>query len=67
MVLVCILRLLPGPLPERLETTAADCLAIIKGINDAAGERGETDMAGIEKRVGKAVFGYLGFNSSIIA
>lgn len=59
-VLASILRLLSGSLPDRLDTTAADCLAIIKGINDAAGERGETDMAGLEKRVERAVFGYLG-------
>ncbi|WP_369818302.1 hypothetical protein [Novosphingobium sp. ST904] len=63
--LASILRLLPGPLPDRLDTTAADCLAIIKGINDAAGERGETDMAGLEKRVKRAVFGYLGLDISI--
>lgn len=64
-VLASILRLLPGPLPDRPDTTAADCLAIIKGINDAAGERGETDMAGLEKRVERAVFGYLGLDISI--
>lgn len=63
--LASILRLLPGPLPDRLDTTAADCLAIIKGINDAAGERGETDMAGLEKRVKRAVFGYLGLDIAI--
>jgi len=55
-----IMRLVPGLSPDRLETTAADCLAIIKGINDASGERGETDMTYLRYRVERAVFGYLG-------
>jgi AcrR family transcriptional regulator len=39
---------------------AADIFAIVKGMVDAAGERGETDPDDLEERVGRAVFGYLG-------
>lgn len=39
---------------------AADLLAIVKGMVDAAGERGETDSTRLEERVARAVFGYLG-------
>jgi len=38
---------------------AADLLAIIKGIVDAAGQRGETDAAALSRRVRRAVFGFL--------
>lgn len=37
----------------------ADLLAIIKGMVDAAGARGETDAAGLIDRVMRAVIGYL--------
>ncbi|MEH3159298.1 MAG: TetR/AcrR family transcriptional regulator [Sphingomonas taxi] len=39
---------------------AQDILAIIKGMVDAAGERGERDQADLARRVGRAVYGYLG-------
>lgn len=36
-----------------------DVAAVIRGIVDGAGERGETDEAGLQRRVEAAVFGYL--------
>ena len=36
--------------------------AIAKGMVDAAGERGETDAQQLEKRVRRAVYGYLGLH-----
>ncbi len=38
---------------------ALDVGAIIRGLTDAAGERGETDLAGLGRRIDAAVFGYL--------
>ncbi|MYM24599.1 TetR family transcriptional regulator [Duganella sp. FT135W] len=38
---------------------AADLLAIIRGMTDAAGERGERDPADLARRISAAVFGYL--------
>ncbi len=42
------------------ETAAADVIAIMKGMIDAAGARGESDLKSLAKRVNRAVFGYLG-------
>jgi len=42
------------------DVVAADILAIVKGMVDSAGERGETNSASLEDRVCRAVFGYLG-------
>lgn len=39
---------------------AQDMLAMVRGMVDLAGERGETDAADIARRVERAVFGYLG-------
>ena len=41
------------------EVAAADLFAIIRGMVDAAGERGETDVDNLERRLRAAVFGYL--------
>ena len=41
-------------------TAAQDLLAITRGMIDVAGECGETDAAGLERRVTRALFGYLG-------
>ncbi|WP_321795847.1 TetR/AcrR family transcriptional regulator [Caballeronia sp. J97] len=41
------------------DVAAADLLAIVKGMVDAAGERGERDLDDLERRVRAAVFGYL--------
>lgn len=42
-----------------IATTARDIVAIVKGMVDAAGERGERDSQLLESRVARAVFGYL--------
>ena len=49
------LRQQPDP-----ELAAQDVLAIIKGMVDAAGERGELDQRSLGVRVCRAVYGYLG-------
>ncbi|KTT03495.1 TetR family transcriptional regulator [Pseudomonas oryzihabitans] len=38
---------------------ADDVLAIIRGLADAAGARGETEQDGLQRRVSRAVLGYL--------
>lgn len=48
------------PPQEDAAVAAADVLAIVKGMIDAAGERGELDAAGLRQRVARAVLGYLG-------
>jgi AcrR family transcriptional regulator len=49
-------------IPPQADGAAAthDVTAIIKGMVDAAGERGEADQARLAGRVERAVFGYLG-------
>ncbi|WP_149138400.1 TetR/AcrR family transcriptional regulator [Cupriavidus campinensis] len=47
------------PRLERPELAAADLVAIIRGMVDAAGERGETDIDDLTRRLRAAVFGYL--------
>jgi AcrR family transcriptional regulator len=42
-----------------VEIAAFDVLAIVKGMVDAAGEREETNALQLERRVRRAVFGYL--------
>ncbi|MBN3751415.1 TetR/AcrR family transcriptional regulator [Paraburkholderia sp. Tr-20389] len=41
------------------EVAAGDLFAMVRGMVDAAGERGETDIEYLEYRVNAAVFGYL--------
>jgi AcrR family transcriptional regulator len=48
-----------APRHARPEIAAGDLLAIIRGMVDAAGERGERDLDDLEYRVRAAVFGYL--------
>ncbi|QYD72970.1 TetR/AcrR family transcriptional regulator [Paraburkholderia edwinii] len=48
-----------APKHERLDVAAADVIAIIRGMVDSAGERGETDLQSLEERLRAAVFGYL--------
>ncbi len=48
------------PAQPDAEIAAGDILAMVRGMIDAAGERGETDRDGLERRVERAVFGYLG-------
>lgn len=43
----------------RLGEVAGDLAALTRGLIDAAGEAGETDRAGLKRRVTRAVLGYL--------
>ncbi|MEW6347381.1 MAG: TetR/AcrR family transcriptional regulator [Pseudomonadota bacterium] len=47
------------PQPD-METSTEDLVAVIRAIVDGAGERGESDRGDLERRVGRALFGYLG-------
>lgn len=47
------------PVQPDLDLAAGDVLAIVKGMVDAAGERGEQDRAMLSSRVCRAVYGYL--------
>jgi AcrR family transcriptional regulator len=44
--------------PKR-DVAAYDLLALVRGMTDAAGERGETDVVDLQRRIEAAVFGYL--------
>jgi AcrR family transcriptional regulator len=44
---------------SNIEQTAGDLMALVKGMIDAAGERGEQDASSLEARVARAAFGYL--------
>jgi AcrR family transcriptional regulator len=60
-----LLRILsrPGaPCNGNMQEAAFDLIAIAKGIVDAAAERDETDVRQLEKRVRRAVYGYLGLH-----
>ena len=57
--IVAILRRTSGTDCLEVPVVAADILAIVKGIVDGAGERGETDPVALGARVKRAVFGYL--------
>jgi AcrR family transcriptional regulator len=46
------------------EVAAGDIAAMVRGIVDAAGERGEHDLADLRRRVRAAVFGYLAWTAS---
>jgi AcrR family transcriptional regulator len=48
------------PPQDDVAVASADAFAIIKGMVDAAGERGELDPEKLQGRVSRAVFGYLG-------
>jgi AcrR family transcriptional regulator len=51
----------PGfPRQPDVRTAAQDLLAIVRGMIDVAGERGETDRLRLADRVGRAASGYLG-------
>jgi AcrR family transcriptional regulator len=47
------------PRPARVQVAARDLLSIIRGLTDAAGQRGESDLADLHRRITAAVFGYL--------
>ena len=54
-----VLKKCPDRSPEDVAVLAYDILAITRGLTDSAGERGETDIDELERRVIRAVFGYL--------
>ena len=58
-LLALLARLDPGP-PVAAEIAAGDLFALLRGMVDAAGERGERAGDALERRVLRAVFGYLG-------
>lgn len=58
-ILALLARFEPAP-PVEPETAAGDLFALLRGMVDAAGERGERDRGALEHRVLRAVFGYLG-------
>jgi len=47
------------PPQKHPDVAAGDVSAMIRGMVDAAGERGESDIADLKRRVRAAVFGYL--------
>lgn len=51
--------------PAQQELVCGDLFAIVKGMVDAAGSRGEVDQAALSTRVHCAVFGYLEFFASM--
>ena len=62
VVHAALVRVLSQPdahIPGDVEVAASDVLAIVKGMVDAAGERQETNALQLERRVRRAVFGYL--------
>jgi AcrR family transcriptional regulator len=58
-LLVAILHRDGLPVQPCPEVAAGDVVAIMRGIIDAAGERGERDLDDLGRRVRAAVFGYL--------
>lgn len=57
--LVGAIVLRAAPRHPQPQVAADDLFAMIRGMVDAAGERGERDVEDLERRVGAAVFGYL--------
>jgi len=51
------------PPQDNIEIATDDALAIVRAVVDAAGERGEVDRGALERRVGRALFGYLGISA----
>jgi AcrR family transcriptional regulator len=63
VLVTALIRVLSQPdakIDGNVEIAAFDVLAIVKGMVDAAGEREETNALQLERRVRRAVFGYLG-------
>jgi len=54
-----VARALPDRADADVATATADLFAIIRGLVDAAGARGERDAGSLERRLRAAVFGYL--------
>ena len=58
-ILVQVLERPDLPPQGSVAIASVDVIAIVKGMVDAAGQRGELDSPALEQRVGRAVFGYL--------
>ena len=58
-LLVMVMERKDMPPQKHADVAVGDILALIRGMVDAAGERGETDAADLKRRVKAAVFGYL--------
>jgi len=58
-VLLGAFGLADAPAIDDLQTAALDVIAIVRGMVDAAGARGETDAQALEARVTRAAIGYL--------
>jgi AcrR family transcriptional regulator len=58
-LVVKILERSDMPRQQHPDIAAGDVSAMVRGIVDAAGERGESDLADLKRRVRAAVFGYL--------
>ncbi len=58
-VIVAALKRADAPKVAHRAEAAHDVLAIVKGMIDWAGERGELNARALKKRVSRAVFGYL--------
>jgi AcrR family transcriptional regulator len=52
-------ELADAPRIDDTQTAAHDVIAVVRGMVDAAGARGESDAQALEARVTRAVFGYL--------
>ena len=63
-ILLAILDRADLPRRTRPDVAAIDLLAIIRGMTDTAGERGETDVTDLQSRIEPAVFGYLGLGAA---
>lgn len=59
-ILMDLLARADPPRQTEVAVAAADIAAILRGMVDAAGERGETDQPALLAKVRRAVFGYLG-------
>lgn len=63
-LLVKIVERSDMPRQQHPDIAAADVCAMVRGMVDAAGERGESDLADLKRRVRAAVFGYLSGTAS---
>ncbi|WP_267425488.1 TetR/AcrR family transcriptional regulator [Methylobacterium sp. GC_Met_2] len=63
--LLALLARLGAARPAEPGTAAGDLFALVRGMVDAAGERGERDGEDLERRVLRAVHGYLGVPQAV--
>ena len=62
---VALLRMNPAWAPADLPVMAFDIVAMVRGLTDAAGECGGTCVDDLERRVLRAVFGYLSWTIGV--